>query len=64
MSVDMEKAWEELLESRNNEVPKRYGWNIRRVFEAGFSAGSKSVRPRLYTAHDEVRSSGWFGGRP
>lgn len=62
MSADMEKAWLELLEARNAEVPKRYGWNIRRVFEAGFAAGAVTVKPRLHTAHDEVRSSGWFGG--
>ena len=62
-SPECERAWLALLTIREVEVPKRYGWNIRRVFEAGFAAGAAAGRPRLYTADPEVRSSGWHGAR-
>lgn len=67
VSVECERAWLAMLAAREVEVPKRYGWNIRQTFQtgfaAGFAAGGRNVKPRLYTADDEVRSSGWHGGR-
>lgn len=49
---DMDEAWAEYLVEREDrrEQGLGYGWNPRRVFEAGWQAA-------------QVRSSGWYSGR-
>ena len=51
-SREMDDAWRAYLVKREEETPPhlRFGWNPRKLFEAGFEAGV-------------VRSSGWYGGK-